>query len=186
MRRLLALAAVTLLTAASAACNGSILTASLESRVDTVTVGALIGTPLSVPSGYSINARRAVRTDSVSVFDFAYNILPDGRRVFLPFATLGLGAGLSLLPGFIAMEQTFEQIREAPANGYRNRDTIPLAVGDRFVVRSSTQACPSFGVPKYAKLQVLDFDEVARLVRFQILVNQNCGFRSLQPGLPEN
>lgn len=186
MRHLLALASVTLLTALSAACGGSLLTANLESRVDTVTVGSLVGTPLNVPSAYSLNARRAVRTDSVSIFDFAYTILPDGRRVFVPFAALGLGTGLTVLPGFLASTETFDAIEDAPPNGYLTRDTIPITVGDRFVVRSSVQACPQFGVPKYAKLEVLAFDDVARLVRFQILVNQNCGFRSLKLGIPED
>lgn len=184
MRRLLP-AVAGLALSALAACSGNGLRPSLQNVVDTVSVGSLIGTPLSVPSGYSLNVRRAVRTDSTANFDFAYTILPDGRRVFLPLGALGLGAGGQLLPGFITRTDAFDAIAEAPPNGYRTRDTLALAVGDRFIVRSSL-VCTQFGVPKYAKLEVLSFDDVNRLVRFQILVNQNCGFRSLRLGLPEN
>lgn len=185
MRRLSAALGAGLLAWAAAACSNTFLNATIESRVDTVTVGSLVGTPLTVPSGYSIDARRAVRTDSTAAFDFAYSILPGGRPVFLPLATLGLGAGSSLLPGFQASTETFDAIRSAPQNGYLVRDTIPVNVGDRWIVRSRI-VCGGFGVPKYAKLQVLEIDDVNRLVRFQILVNQNCGFRDLLPGIPDN
>jgi hypothetical protein len=41
-------------------------------------------------------------------------------------------------------------------------------------------------VPKYAKLEVLSFDEAARTVTFRILIDENCGFKGLEPGLPQN
>jgi hypothetical protein len=44
--------------------------------------------------------------------------------------------------------------------------------------------CTSLGVPKYAKMEILSFDEATRIVSFRILVNDNCGFKSLEPGLP--
>ncbi len=183
MRRLSAALAAGLLAWAAAACSGNLLNASLENKVDTVTVGSLVGTPLTVPSGYSLDVARPVRTDSTASFDFAYSILPGGRPVFLPLATLGLGAGASLLPGFLGTTDSFDAIGEAPQNGYRVRDTIPVVVGDRWIVRSRI-VCGGFGVPKYAKLQVLQVDDVNKLVRFQIMVNRNCGFRGLQPGVP--
>ncbi len=36
----------------------------------------------------------------------------------------------------------------------------------------------------YAKLRVLAVDTAARRVHFEILVNTNCGYRGLEPGLP--
>jgi len=39
-------------------------------------------------------------------------------------------------------------------------------------------------LPRYGKFQVLSLDPVARSVTFQTLVNQNCGYRSLRPGIP--
>jgi hypothetical protein len=40
------------------------------------------------------------------------------------------------------------------------------------------------GMPYYAKIEVIGFDPVARSGSLQILINNNCGFRGLEPGLP--
>ena len=60
---------------------------------------------------------------------------------------------------------------------------VPIAVGQRYVVRSRITC--QIGVPKYAKMEILQFNDVTRIVTFRILVNDNCGFRSLEPGLPD-
>ncbi len=159
---------------------------AVENTVDTVLIGALVGTPISVPSAYGINPGFAgpVRTDLTSAFDFAYNILSDGRRVLLPRAALGLTSA-SAEPGLQASDDAFDQIDEAPLNGYLTLDTIALAIGQRYVVRSRV-ACTSIGVPLYAKIEILAFDDVDRRLTFRALANTNCGFRSLRPGLPED
>jgi hypothetical protein len=43
----------------------------------------------------------------------------------------------------------------------------------------------TIGVPKYAKLEILGLNEALRIVTFRVLSNDNCGFRSLEPGLPD-
>ena len=45
-------------------------------------------------------------------------------------------------------------------------------------------ACPTLGVPLYGKLEILSFQDST--VTFQVLANQNCGFKDLLPGLPAN
>ena len=42
----------------------------------------------------------------------------------------------------------------------------------------------SLGVPQYAKLEILSVNDVARTITFQALANNNCGYRSLKPGIP--
>ena len=173
--------------ALTGACGGNGLgNAAIENTVDTVMIGALVGTPINVPSAYGINpgSARPIRTDQTSAFDFAYNILPDGRRVFLPRAALGLVSG-SAEPGLQASDDDFDGIEQAPLNGYLTLDTIEVAVGQRYVVRGRV-ACTSIGVPLYAKVEILAFDDVDRRVMFRALANTNCGFRSLRPGLPED
>jgi hypothetical protein len=170
-----------------AACGGNGLgTAAVENTVDTLLVGALVGTPISVPSGYGINpgSAGAIRTDQTASFDFAYNILPDGRRVLLPRAALGLIGG-SAEPGLQASDDSFDDIDEAPLNGYLTLDTIEIAIGERYIMRSRV-TCTSIGVPLYGKIEILEFDDVDRRLRFRALANTNCGFRSLQPGIPED
>ena len=148
------------------------------------TVYALLGTPVTTPSAYAIEGNRRVRTDVSTEFDFAYNIEPSGRRVFLPRAALGIQTTASVNPGFQLRSESFEAITVAPSNGYITDQAVPIAQGERYVVRSRI-VCPSLGLPKYAKLEVVSFDDVARTVAFRILTNDNCGFRSLEPGLPD-
>jgi hypothetical protein len=41
-------------------------------------------------------------------------------------------------------------------------------------------------VPQYGKIEITAIDLVARTIRFRYLVNNNCGYTSLQPGLPRD
>ena len=88
------------------------------------------------------------------------------------------------IPGFQARTESFEAIKSAPSNGYISDSPVPIAPGERYVVRSRI-VC-SIGVPKYAKLEIVSFDDVARTVSFRILIDDNCGFRGLEPGLPNS
>jgi hypothetical protein len=58
-------------------------------------------------------------------------------------------------------------------------------VNQVYLARSSV-VCTTFGVPVYAKLHILSFDDADREITFEVLANRNCGFRNLQPGLPGN
>lgn len=150
---------------------------------DTLQLGALTGTPLSMPSAYSVEAG-AVRTDRTTRFEFAFNILPDGRPVFLPLAVLGLSSRRSAEPGLQATSMEFDAITEAPSNGYVTRDTVTVAVGERYFVRSRVEVC-TVGVPLYAKVQILAIDLPGRTLTFRALANITCGLRGLEPGTPE-
>src|SRR5690349_12778620 len=81
------------LVLASAACGDSngLSDAFFANVVDTVTIGALNGTPISVPSAFSVVERRPIRLDQSSAFDFAFNVDAGGQPVFLPLSVLGLG-----------------------------------------------------------------------------------------------
>jgi hypothetical protein len=147
------------------------------------TLWALVGTPVSTPSGYSVEGSRRVRTDLSVDFDFAYNVATPGEHVFLPRAALGIDTATAAKPGFQLRNETFEGITIAPSNGYITDVPVPIAVGQRYVVRSRITC--QLGVPKYAKMEILSFDEATRIVSFRIMTNDNCGFRSLEPGVPD-
>src|SRR6185503_12724141 len=153
--------------------------------IDTVTLGALEGTSISTPSGYRISTG-PVRTDQTVEFEFAYNVrrLDDGsyQRVLLPLAALGLTSTNQVEPGLQRREESFDDITQAPSNGYVSDSAVPVQLGERYVVRSRV-VC-SIGVPLYGKLQILSFQDST--VTFQVLTDQNCGFKGLLPGLPEN
>jgi hypothetical protein len=158
--------------------------ATLTNVERTDTLYSLIGTPVATPSGYALDGGRRIRTDQSDGFDFAYNIEPGGRHVFIPRAAFGIDTVNSANPGFQARSESFDAIRSARSDGYVSDEVVPLALGERYVVRSRVTC--SIGVPKYAKLEILSFDDVAGIVTFRILIDDNCGFRGLEPGLPKS
>jgi hypothetical protein len=179
---------VPLALAAACSDSNSLGDATETNVVDTITIGALEGTPISTPSGFRISTAgtASVRTDQTVEFEFAYNIrrLDDGsyQRVLLPLAALGLTGTNQVEPGLQRREESFDDITHAPSDGYVSDSAVPVQLGERYVVRSRV-VC-SIGVPLYGKLQILSFQDSA--VTFQVLADQNCGFKGLLPGLPED
>ncbi|HEY8257872.1 MAG TPA: hypothetical protein VIG08_09465 [Gemmatimonadales bacterium] len=172
-----------LLTLALAAgCNDSngLADPTNVNTVDTVTLGALEGTPIQTPSAFAVDLG-PVRTDQVTGFEFAYNVDSTGRRVFLPRKVLGLSSTSGAEPGLQASSATFAAITVAPSNGYVTDSAVPVAVGQRWLVRSRVFC--TIGVPQYAKLEILSFQDSS--VTFQVLADNNCGYKGLEPGLPD-
>jgi hypothetical protein len=176
-------AGILLLAAIACSDNNGLGDATVPNVERTETLYALEGTPIGTASAYAIEGNRQVRTETSVDFDFAYNVDALGSHVFMPRATLGIDTAASVKPGFVARTETFEGITRAPNNGYVTDQVVPIAIGDRFVVRGRV-TCLSIALPKYAKLEVLSFDEGARTVTFRVLTDDNCGFKDLEPGLP--
>src|SRR3954452_1842780 len=169
--------------ASACSSDSSLGTPAFTNAERTDTLYALLGTPVQTPSAYSIQGSRRVGTDTTSNFDFAYNIQADGSHVFVPRAVLGIDSTASVKPGLLPRTESYDAIKEAPSNDYITDQVVPTAVGDRFVVRSRLTC--TLGVPTYAKLEVLALDDVARTVTFRIRSADNCGFKGLEPGLPD-
>ena len=170
------------------ACSGSanLAPASVPNVVDTATIGALNGSPVNLASAYSIADGNPVRTDITSAFDFAYDVDTTGRHVFLTLEVLRLSNTNGSGPGLQFSSQTFDQITQAPTDGWITADTVVLHVGDVLTARSRI-ACTGLGVPLYGKLEIMSFDDTPgdRKVTFKVLSDENCGYRSLIPGLPK-
>lgn len=161
--------------------------ASIPNVVDTLTLGALNSSPISVPSGYSVADGNAVRTDLSSGFDFVYDVDSAGQHVFIPIEAMGLGGTNGNGPGLQYYNGTFEQLANAPINGYITNDTIVLDSGTVLAVRSRI-VCTGLGVPIYGKVEVLGFDDTPgnQQVTIQALSDENCGYKSLRIGLPKD
>jgi len=153
----------------------------LSNVVDQISLFALEGTPLTTPSAYKLSGRQLVRTDQSADFDFAFNIDASNRPVLLPTGAVGLPQG----SGIQVATQGFDALTVAPTGGYVLDQPVAVDVDVVALVRSRTLGC-SFGlsVPLYAKLHVLTVDLVARRIDFEILVDQNCGYRGLETGFP--
>lgn len=182
IRPLVCLAAALLVGACGA--DDNLPTASIENFVDSVGLGAINGTPIATPSAFSIPDRQAVRTDRSSSFDFAFDIV-DGQAQLLPLKFLGVSSNSGLNPGVQFTSIPFDSIRTAEKNNYITDSAVVVRPGDVLFARSRL-VCTSLSVPQYGKLEITALDTVTRTVRFRYLVNNNCGYTSLQPGLPRD
>lgn len=152
-----------------------------ESIVDTLDVGSLTDTPLTTPSGFAVTSARPIRTDQDPGFDFAYDIDENGQSVLIPRAALGITSGGTAEPGLMRRDETFNAITEAPSNGYVTDEPVPISVGERYIVRSRVTC--ALAVPYYAKIEIISLEN--NFVSLQVLANVNCGYRGLEPGLPD-
>lgn len=156
--------------------------AQLENEVDTTTLSALTGTPISSPSGFDGVVGLPARTDLNAAFDFAVDFDAAGTLQLIPAGALGFAPD----GGLLILERAFEDIRSAPADGYVPDSTLTAGEGTVFVLRSraTSQLCSAGNLPRYGKFQILSVDPVARTVTFEFLVDLNCGYRGLEPGIP--
>jgi len=175
--------------AAAAACGNplGLPAAFITNRVDSlVSLYALSGTPVSLPSGYSIISQHTVRTDQGSPFDFAFDIDTTGTARVYPTGALKLGK----LSGVQLSAQQFDSIKIAPTGNYNLDSAQVVNVNTVLILHSSPFTC-SYGIPGvlYAKLHVVEIDTTStttngRRMDFAILIDANCGYRGLEPGVP--
>ena len=175
------------LSAAAAGCGSelSLFPPVFENRTDTLQLWAATGTPVFRPSAYLISNRSAARLDQLSYFDFVYDITPSGEHVLLPLAAVAPTGRVSGNPGLLPTTTPYDSILVAEQTGYLTADTVPIRVGDIFYARSQPSPTCFLGIPYYAKLQIIAMNEPDRTIWIKVLSNINCGYRSLEPGLPE-
>ncbi|MEK7379811.1 MAG: hypothetical protein AAB075_02230 [Gemmatimonadota bacterium] len=157
--------------------------ANFQNVVDTLTVYALSGTEVWRPSGYAATEFRVVRLDQTNSADFAFDIRGT-QPVLLPAQAIGQPGSRSLSPGLLNTPLVFDEITYAENSGYNSVDTVHAAVGQSFYLRARAVPSCFLGTPTYAKLEVLAIDDQARTMTFRVLVNLNCGYKGLEPGLP--
>jgi hypothetical protein len=184
--RLFSRVATLLLLLPAAACgSGTTLPPSaITNVVDTTTLYALSGTAISLPSGFDVVSATPVRTDRSYPLDFAFDIDATGAAQLWPADLLGLGGD----PGLLRLDRAFADVLTAPTTGYVTDSVLTLGDSTVFVARSrlsSTLCTLSTSLPRYGKFQVLSIDRQERSVTLEFLVDQNCGYRGLEPGLPD-
>jgi hypothetical protein len=182
--RLVASVAVTALALVTATCSDStgLPRPALPNVVDTESLYALFGTPISAPSAYVLDGHQPVRTDESTRFDFVFNFDSLGRAVLLPTGAVGLGQASGLQRATVP----FDSVKLAPIDGYVLAEPFVVDSGTVAIVRSQPTACfIGLTVPLYAKLEVVAIDTPSRRIGFKILVDENCGYRGLEPGLPQ-
>jgi hypothetical protein len=175
--------------AVAAACNDPFaINATIDNTVDTLELFDVRQSPVTVPSGYVLTLRARTRPgvdQPVYNFDFLYRIDPQAGPQFVPFGAVAAGDSVTGRPGFRTTDLTFDAIKVAEQTGYQTSQPVNLSVGSTFFVRSGVPNTCFLGIPNYAKLEVISFDPSARSVKFRILVDINCGYRGLEPGIPK-
>jgi hypothetical protein len=177
-----------LVFAAATACGDANLLppAQLGVRDDTVTLWALTGTSIQLPSAYDVVLGTVARTDRTPDFDLAFDFVYDSLKhdtvaAFMPRGALGLSAD----GGLLQVATRFDSLYAAPGSGYDAYKTVFLDTTTVVVVRSRTQVC-NFGISSgyYAKIRPLTISRTYRNIIMRLVTDPNCGYHSLQPGIP--
>jgi len=180
---------VLLLPVVLAACGNynPLPPSSIENKLDTVSLYALHGTPVSSPSAYSLQFVSAVRPDQSASFDFLFDIDSTGRPVLLTTGALKLGRA----SGIRLTTTPFDSIKIAPTGGYELDSAVVVDTNSVAFLHSVPITCifSNSSFVYYAKLRVVAIDTTSttngRRIDLIILTDQNCGYRGLELGLPK-
>ena len=169
------------------ACGGSIQLPDpvFVNFVDTVELYSLRGTPVPTASAFDIVRGFPARMELGDEFDFAFDFGDGDTAIMIPGQVLGIPVESGVQP----MDEAFDDILIAPLDEYIEDSIMSVDSGTVFAGRSRLSAdfCSTFvgALPRYAKFEVLAIDRVEGKITLKYLVDFNCGYRSLEPGLPE-
>ena len=183
---ILRLALAAALIFGSGACGGSVQLPDpiFINFVDTLELHALRSTPVPSASAFDIVGGFLARIELGDQFDFAFDFGDSDEAIMIPGQTLGIPVESGVQP----LDQAFDDVLLGPLDDYVEDSIISVEVGTVFAGRSRLAAdfCSTFlgALPRYAKFEVLAIDRVEDSITLKYLVNFNCGYRSLEPGLP--
>jgi hypothetical protein len=181
-------------TALVAACGDDVdpfaPRATAETAQFTFVVHPLSG-DATQPAAIDLAGQRAVRPaiigGSILNFDIAFDVDAQGRVLLHPPARVAVPPTGAPRTGFQTAGGGFDAITIAPRGGYTFDSTTVVAVGQAVIVEASAATCNTT-YPMHAKMVIDSLGPASaagRLLYGRVRVNPNCGFRSLQPGLPK-
>lgn len=186
----LAVAAV----AGLSACDDTLgLRAYTSVAFDTLSAYSMTASPISFPTAYSASDGLVVRVDPSIAFDVAFDLTTDDKVKLIPARRISTTRRLTGIPtatprvGMQLIKGTFESMIKAPSGGYAYDSTFVVATGQGVIFELASDACQySLASQMYAKLVVDSIVPSRRQIYFRAVRDPNCGFRSLQPGVPKN
>jgi len=193
LSRALVLSVTVSTTAVLSACgaDNNVLSPAFFENVDRqFAFWAISGTSAALPAGYQFTTESLVRPQVLGNgtinFDVAFDIDAAGKVVVLPVRLVApLPPGRSPSVGFLRWSAAYEQLERAPDRGYVADSSVVLGVGETISVQLTNSGC-NFGEPFYAKLTVDEISVPTRRMLVRLLVNRNCGYRSLTAGVPKD
>jgi hypothetical protein len=187
--RIALLAALFVVVALNACGNPTSIRASALTSVDTLSVFALSGTPVTYPSGVSVIARQAIRVDGSASFDVAFDIDAAGHGVIYPVKLVVNSPGGSRPVGLQKVSGTFDAVLQAPSTGFETDSSLVMAPGEVVVVQTVHNSVGDLCVfaisPNiYAKIALDSVNLASRTLYLRLGLDPNCGFRSFAAGIP--
>ena len=177
------------------ACNSDSLglRASRSVAFDTLSAYSMSQTPISFPAAYSAGNGIVVRIDPEIAFDVAFDLSGSGKVQLIPARRISATRLVNGIPvatprvGMQLIKGTFESMGKAPKSGFTYDSTFVVAPGEAVVFELSSNACQySLSNQLYAKLVIDSVAMSRRQLFFRAVRDPNCGFRSLQPGVPKS
>jgi len=184
--RRIALLLVAVAAIGTAACDDPFATrASTAVRTDSFVVYSVSQTPVNVPAAFNIIFFTPLRLEPTYGFDIAFDIDESGNAVIIPVKLVGGVVTSARRVGLQRITIPYEELTQAPTNGYQYDSTLALSVDEGAAIELATDIC-EFQQSKliYAKLQIKTVDPITRTIVFRITYDPNCGFRSFLPGVP--
>lgn len=178
-----------LVTLAACGDSSSLLSPASNENVDRqYGVYAITGGPNGQPAGYQFTSESLVRPQVLNTgalnFDVAFDITPEGKALLLTARkVVPLPPSTAPVIGLLKLTAVYDQLTFAPDKGYVNDTTMTLSVGDAVLVRVTSSGCV-YGEPYYAKVAIDSINVAERRLLVRSLVNRNCGYRSLEAGVP--
>jgi len=153
---------------------------------DTLTVYALTGTDINLPTALNVGALALVRATGVFNYELAFDINAAGDAVIYPVALLAAEEAGVRRVGLQKVTGTFEELTSAPREGYVYDKALVAAPGQVIAIEAGA-ACP-YPYPQviFAKLVVDTVKVAERAIVFHAVTDPSCGFRSFLPGIPKS
>jgi hypothetical protein len=179
--------------AVTSACDDSTgLRASFNNRELPFTVFPVNGTAQTLPAGILIRAPELARVDSRWAFDIAFDMDATGKVTVHSVRALAseVLASVARIGLQIDSSRTYAEITRAPGGGFAYDTSLTLPIGKTLLIDKLDPTCAQFGggflgYNIKAKMIIDSINLASRSIFVHMLSNPNCGFRSLQTGLPE-
>lgn len=187
--RYMALAPVALLMVVLAACddpNAGLYDPIIrEDTVDLAVPLADLDVPTALDVSYAtspVRGRFPELVGDAEEWDVAIR-REEGRLMFVPAGVFGFNnpIGGATTAGVTApLERAMDEVIQAPADSTLKSNESVAIVSDRvYVVRSRATAASFSGCQNYAKMEALEIDAEAGLVKLRVIGNARCNDRRL-------
>jgi hypothetical protein len=147
--------------------------------------------PPTYPAGINTVFALPVSVTASGNFDVAFDVDAEGNIILLtPRAMITPLAGVHRV-GFLHAGASFEGVLAAPAGPYAYDSLLTIVPGEVVVIeshRGSPGDICSFALAPniYSKLRISFVNAETSAMTVDFTVDPNCGFRSFEPGIPQN